>query len=185
MRRERVSALLAVGMTMTFLVLTVNAESYSFQLTPASGAVGGPPGSMVGWGYEISNESASDWLVTTTLNSDSFLYSTPNLLFDFPAIAPGATVRLPYNAKQGLGLYELVWDSSAPVGFQNSGMFTLSAQWWTGDPLDDGTLIMEAQDESQPYQAVVEPEQPIPESSTLILLIGGLNALVLWKRVKH
>jgi hypothetical protein len=44
----------------------------------------------------------------------------------------------------GVGLLDLTWDTSAPNGFTNSGRATISAEWWTGDPLTGGSFIMNA-----------------------------------------
>jgi hypothetical protein len=42
---------------------------------------------------------------------------SPTLLFDFPDLGPGATVTEPFDPVNGIGIYELQWDPSAPVGF--------------------------------------------------------------------
>jgi hypothetical protein len=47
----------------------VVADSYSFSLIPANGTVAGPPGSTVGWGYSITDQSNQYWLVTVALNA--------------------------------------------------------------------------------------------------------------------
>ena len=110
------------------------ADSISFSLLPSSGQVSGSPGTVVGWGYTITNNSAADWFVSTDLNSDSFLHGALTLLFDFPELAPGATVTESFDPAKGIGLFELLWDKSAPSGFVNAGDFVLSGQWWDGDP---------------------------------------------------
>jgi hypothetical protein len=150
----------------------------TFDLIPASGAISGPPGSTIGWGYSITNESASDWLVTVGLNADSFLNGTPSLLFDFPALAPTAAKTMPLDEATGAGLYMLTWDSSAPVGFVNSGTFVLNAQWWDGDPLNGGSYMMDALDTSQVYSATVsQTTGVVPEPSTWLLLLTGFGML--------
>ena len=105
-----------------------------FSLIPGDGAVAGPPGSTVGWGYSITNNSLTDWFLPTVLNSDSFANGIPAVLFDFPMVAPGASISVSFDSGTATGLYELTWDGGAPVGFVNSGNFVLSAQWWDGDP---------------------------------------------------
>jgi len=173
-----------IALSLTFLSVNPPArgDTYTFSLLPASGDVSGLPGSTVGWGYSITNDSSADWLVTSDLTSDPFLNGTPNLTFDFPDLGPGATVTVPFSlvATTGCpappcGLYELTWDTTAPAGFVNSGDFTLSAQWWTGDPLNGGMFIMDASDSLASYSAMVVGS--VPEPSAVLLLFGGLGAV--------
>src|ERR1700751_864576 len=97
------------------------ADIYTFTV-PAAENVSGPAGlTLTGWGYSIHNESSSLWLVTTGLSSGTFISATPKLLFDFPDIAPGATVMVPYNPVSPAGLFEILWDTNAPSGSVNSG----------------------------------------------------------------
>src|SRR5690348_4091618 len=105
-----------------FVSCAASADIYSFSLLSAGGNLQGAPGSTIGWGYSIENQSSTLWLVTTGVNSDGFLNATPNLIFDFPVIGPGASATA--------GLLELTWNASAPIGFVNSGAFDLSAEWW-------------------------------------------------------
>jgi hypothetical protein len=159
------------------------ADTYTFNISPAEN-VSDPTGlfTLTGWGYTLQNQSSTDWLVTTGLSVGTFLYATPQLLFDFPDLAPGATVTVPYNpvSPPGAGLYQILWDQDVPPGFVNSGTFTLSAQWWSGDPLNGGTLISIAPGQSQPYSASLTP---VPEPITLGFT--GLFFLVLWADHLH
>jgi hypothetical protein len=141
-------------------------DIYTFTV-PAAENVSGPAGlTLTGWGYSIHNESSSLWLVTTGLSSGTFLHATPKLLFDFPDIAPGATVTVPYNPVTPAGLFEILWDTNAPSGSVNSGTFDLSAEWWNGDPLNGGTLVSIAPGSSQPYSASLTTT---PEPATISL----------------
>ncbi len=122
------------------------ADSITFTLLPSDGNFSGPAGSLVGWGYSLTNDSTTDWFLATNLNADSFSNGTPTLLFDFPDLGPGSTVTEPFDPVNGIGIYELQWDPSAPVGFVNSGDFTLSGQWYDGDPFNGGNYIADAPD---------------------------------------
>ena len=152
------------------------AQVYTFSISGPEN-VTGPSGlpTLTGWGYSIHNESSSDWLVTTNLTAGAFLYATPTVLFDFPDLAPGATADVPYNPVTAAGLYQILWNSSAPTGFVNSGDFTLSAQWWSGNPTSGGTLIGAAPGTSVPYSASLTA---VPEPGTLRLTaVLGLGLL--------
>jgi len=165
---------IALGLALLLAAPQLWADDYSFSLLPGSGNVSGAPGSTVGWGYSITNDSSTYWLMTTDLNADPFLNGTPNLIFDFPGLAPGTTVTEPFDPIAPAGLYELTWDNSAPPGFANSGNFVVSAEWWNGDPFGGGTYVMDAPDESQAYSATVTA---VPEPAILALLLTGLAGM--------
>jgi hypothetical protein len=181
--RKRWSRLVAASMVLLANLPRLQADTYSFSLIPPSGDVAGPPGSTVGWGYSLDNESASDWLVTSDLEAGTFLDGSPNVLFDFPDLGPGQSVTVPFDPVAGTGVYEFTWEGSAPIGFMNTGIFELDAQWWTGDPLNGGAYIADAPSAYINYSAaVVTSTSPVPEPSSLILFIIALGTLRLARR---
>lgn len=150
------------------------ADSLQFTLIPPAGDIAGGAGSTIGWGYSITDQSSADWLVTTSLNADSFLHGTPALLFDFPTVGPGQTATESFGATTGTGLYKLIWDAKAPLGFVNRGDFVLSAQWWSGNPSSGGTFLADAPDTSVPYSATVSvTTTPEPSTWPLLLIIAS------------
>jgi len=158
------------------------ADIYTFNVSPAEN-VSGPGGlfSLTGWGYTLQNQSSSDWLVTTSLDAGTFLYATPQVIFDHPHLAPGASVTVPYDPITPAGLYQILWDQDAPAGYVNSGTFTLSAQWWNGDPLAGGVFVSGAPSASAGYTATLTaPSVPEPGTFelTTVTLIGLLLAVV-------
>ncbi len=154
------------------------ADVYTFSTIPADGNITGAPGATIGWGYSITNDSKSDWLLATNLDAGSFAFGTPKLLFDFPEVAPGTTVTEAFDPIGLMGLYEDTLNSSAPVGSADSGDFVLSAQWYDGDPFDGGTFIADAVDISQPYTATVAGRSIVPEPSQFFVL--GFATAILW-----
>jgi hypothetical protein len=162
-------------------VQVMAADVYDFSILPTSGAIEGLPGSTIGWGYSLHNESTSLWLVTTGVNTGVFAKSTPSLLFDFPDIAPGQTVTVPFNAASSSGLEEVTWDTSAQAGFTNVGNFILTAEWWTGDPLAGGSFQSSAPNGNQSYSAAVAT----PEPATLVLIALPLFAVGLLRRRRN
>ena len=150
-----------------------------FTLLPSDGNVLGAPGSLVGWGYSLTNTDPSNWFMATNLNSDSFSNGTPTVLFDSPILAPGGSVTEPFDSVNSIGLFELLWDVSAPIGFVNSGNFTLSGEWWDGDPLNGGSFIANAPDLTLAYSAAVTaPTGGVPEPSSFVLLAFGVGMIV-------
>ncbi len=87
------------------------ADIYTFTV-PDAVTVESLAGLTTGWGYSLHNESRSLWLVTTGLSVSAFQpvhFSTPPpiLLFDFPDLAPCATVTVPYDPLAPAGLYQI------------------------------------------------------------------------------
>jgi hypothetical protein len=157
------------------------ADTYSFTALPAD--VAGPAGSTVGWGYSISNESTTSWLVLTALSAGAFEQGSPESLFDFPTLTPGEAVSVSFDPVNALGLYQLTWDATAPAGFVNTGLFTLTAEWWDGDPLAGGNFLSDAPDESAPYSATVTGSASVPEPSAPWAL-ASIAALILFQKAK-
>lgn len=182
MKKRQCRCLIGVTGIVLCLAGTVSAGTI-FTIIPSDGNVSGPPGSVVGWGYSLTNNDTSDWFVSTALNSDSFSNGTPTLLFDFPIIAPGDTVTESFDAVNGIGLFELAWDDSAPAGFVNSGNFVLSGQSWTGDPFSGGSFIADVPDTALPYTATVggAPPSEVPEPSSFVLLVGGTALMIAFR----
>lgn len=171
-------ALLALALGQPCVV----ADSFSFGLLPADGNVLGAPGSTVGWGYTIKNDSRDDWLITTGLQSDTFYFGTPLPIFDFPDLAPGQSISVPFDAIHSTGLFELTWDRNAPIGYTNFGYFTLNSQWWTGPPTDGGVFIRNARDASAGYSATVSG---VPEAAGIFLVALGIVGIFCASRLRR
>ncbi len=152
--------------------------SWSASTLPLDGNIEGTPGSTIGWGYTITNPDSTWWLLLTTLDASPFQHGTATSLFDFPEVAPGTTVSLGFDGVNGL--YGLTWDADAPIGFMNSGLFTLGAQWYDGDPFNGGVLVDIAPAIDLPFTAsVVAPE---PGGFVLMLLTLSLCLIVSRRR---
>jgi hypothetical protein len=156
------------------------ADSFTFSVIPSAPA---PAGSTIGWGYSITNDSPMNWLFTTLLNADPFTDGMPLNLFDFPILPPLAVAAVSFDEVNSIGLYQFTWDPNAPAGSVNSGNFTVSAEWWDGDPFAGGSFISLADDMTHAYSTTIvssgpapDPE-PVPEPSTLVLVISGLVAV--------
>jgi hypothetical protein len=112
----------------------------------------------------------------------SFLNGVPNAIFDFPILAPGTNATEIFDPNAPSGLYELTWDATAHPGFVNSGLFDLSAEWWSGDPLNGGVFVSDAPDTFAFYSA--EVASPASEPSSFALLPLGLGGFLALRR-KH
>jgi protein-disulfide isomerase len=175
---RRLVLLIPLLLAATTPSLLMGSDVYMFSTIPGSGNISGAPGATIGWGYSITNESTSDWLLATNLGADSFAFGTPTLLFDFPEVAPGATVTEVFDPIGLTGLYEDVLNDSAPNGSVDSGDFVLSAQWYEGDPFNGGTLIGDAVDTDAAYTATVTSSSSTPEPSSFVLLASGILLMI-------
>ena len=108
------------------------ADDIGLALTPSNGNIVGPAGSVTGWGYTITNDT-TQWIQTEAVSSDPFLNGTPDLVFDFPAVAPRSSVTLDFLlvasgscAAPPCGLYSLTLDATSTSGFFNAVTFIVS-----------------------------------------------------------
>jgi len=183
MTRRHLSILLAFGLIVLFVTASAFADDITLTLIPANGNVSEHPGSTVGWGYTITNNTA-EWIQTTNVSADSFQHGTPDAtIFDFPAVAPDGSVTLGFSlvatascAFPPCGFYEVTWDSAAPIGFVNNGTFTMSSDFYSAQPGTPGAMNLgPAPNASAAYSATVNGV--VPETSSLFLLISGLGVL--------
>lgn len=113
---------------------------WAFSLLPGTGEIAGPPGSTIGWGYTLTNLDTDAWLSLSGLNTDPFGNATALSLFDFPTLAPGDSVTVPFLADTQ-GLVQLTWDLTAPNDAVNTGTFLLSGEWYGSDPFAGGEFL--------------------------------------------
>ena len=154
------------------------ADGFTFSLLPSSGAIDGPPGSTVGWGYTITNDSSTDYLLLTSLNTtEAFQYGTPTDLFEDTLflLAPDQTVTGYFNATTGTGLFEFTWNSDAPLSFTNSGDFDMSGVFCTDATLTNCSML-------PPDQYAAYAVTATPEPSTILLLISGVVSFWFMKK---
>lgn len=162
--------------------------TFSFATIPSSGDITGAPGDTIGWGYSITNNDSLDYLVLTNLDAGTFLNGTASGLFDFPILAPGQTLTEAFDASVPKGLFELTWNPGAPIGFKNSGEFTVTADWYDGDPFGTGAPIygLTGVTASQPYSAtVVASTVATPEPSGFGVLLACLLVIPTARRIRR
>lgn len=182
-RRVSLRALLGSLLLAVSFAPAADANSFAFTTLPLTGNVVAAPGETVGWGYVLANDSADEWLITIGLATDPFLNGTPNLIFDFPFLAPSSSLNRPYDSSLPAGLFEFTWDLSAPSGFANLGVFRLNAEWWDGDPLNGGAFLRSAPDVFLNYSvAVGATDTTVPEPTTLVLMSVGIASLAAKRR---
>lgn len=156
--------------SLIILPATATPLDWSIDVLPSVN-LSGPPSSTVQWNYSITNLSDTDTLVLNSLNAGVFQYGMPMSIFDFPIVAPLGSALGP--------LYQFTFDSNAPIGFINSGTFDLTADFYIGEPSNDGTFDTSAPDKSVAYSVTVAGAT-VPEPGTFILVLAILPILS-WK----
>jgi hypothetical protein len=142
----------------------------------------GTPGSTIGWGYSITDNSTTDDLEPFSLSLPAFPGNLdPNAIFDYPVIAPGQTVTETFSttALNGpctalpCGLYDVF----IPLGTAPetvSGIFTIQSEYINAATgADDGA----APNMTGPYSLAVIAGTTTPEPGTLLLLAAGVTAV--------
>lgn len=168
-----------------FLTLPALGQAVTITFNPVSGAVDGVPGSLVGWGFTIYNESSTDWvsfsgsaLVDETnpaLGSYMDLLGPQGGPSDF-SVAPLATWTQVFNDPDQTGVGEYAISMSAVPGAVDSGSIQVMWDDFTGDPTTCGDCFDGSFSQDVAFQVTVDGQttSSVPEPNTLWLaLIGG------------
>ena len=204
-------AILALAAAVLFFTASALADTYTFAALPGPGTTHTAPGSTVGWGYSITNNSTTKWLVITGLDASTSAFITSNpYFFDFPSIAPGASRIVPYNpfspygysflAANGyahqvkntpfdpvtnplnaLGLYQAKISAYAPLGTVINQSFTLDAVWVTGDVDTDLSAQFVG---TAPTNTTASRSVVTPEPASLTLVGMGIFGLAFGAKKK-
>lgn len=180
MNKSILRGIIVAAMALCLSCAAALADTYTFALVPTGGSINGAPGSLIGWGYSITNDSFTNWLEPLTVNAGIFQHATLDIgdYFDFPLIAPSQTVTEAFTSAGvsgfGSGLAGLTWALSAPLGFVNTGNFDLSACWANSA----GACVQSAPDDLAAYSATVATVATVPEPPTW--LVGAFMLLILF-----
>jgi hypothetical protein len=172
--------------------------SPSFALTPTGIAAGGP-GSTIGWGYSINNDTPFYLLVDSSAfcgpggdplltdcsapyNGSSQYGPSLGTYTDFIAtnitiIAPNSIAQQSFDPilQQGVGQYTI--DPGAPLFTIDSGHLFITYLEFDADPRNGGNIVSEDIELSAQVEV-----QVVPEPATIGLAAGALLAMAVWSR---
>lgn len=160
-------------------------------LDPVSGiTLPGAPGSTVGWGFTITNDTNS-YLVVTQLTPSGFTNSSAIMDYiaalNFYVVSPNSPLSVTFDAGTTQGVAGYALDAGAVPGIVDSGTFLINYDLLVNDPNgaggpDVGDLFGLSFD---PVKASVTAGQEIPEPGTFLTTVALGVALAGWARVRR
>jgi len=186
MRIKRVWLSLGVGVSLFMIGAVAHADTITLSTLPPSGAVSGTPGSTVGWGYTLTNNSAANFFISESVDSSLVLSANGTAdasVFDLPTLAPLQTVSLGYDPLNLLGLFQFTWNTNVSVGTKETGNFMVFGQFCS-DPAKLSTCGDVVHGSASFSATVTSPVAGVPEPSTILFLATGIAALGLRRRYR-
>jgi hypothetical protein len=165
-------------------------DSFTFTTVPNPGVVSTTPGSPVGWGYTLTNNSSTDYLVTLDVYGDVVLDTLGTVdtsIFDLPIVAPSDTIRESYDPTNPLnmfGLGQLFLDPGLTPGTTATGNFYIDAEF-CDLTLTICSSTIETESSAVTINVTSPGGTPIPEPSSMLLLLSGLGGIALWFAYRH
>jgi hypothetical protein len=162
----------------------------SLTLLPTSGTVGGGPGSVVGWGFTITNSLPSDWVVLTgSAFTGSPVYGSYVdylSLVNAPLYVAGPSPESPTissswnrssNPRLGLGEFDI--NSTALPGAIVAGSMQVDYDVFSQDPndpnFDPGSFVTSGTVSASAQVSVAAA--PTPEPATSLMMSTALLSL--------
>jgi len=187
MKRTLLTVLFAV-----LLAAGAQGGSVSLSLIPAGGTVSGTPGTVVGWGYDVTNSDPSNWVVlndsfvTGDLSTGTFGTYVDYIASGFIVIDPSSSTG-PVDFSQGTaGTGEFDIDAFVPP-MKITGDIGIDYSAFSEDPnsptFDPSSLVVSG---TVSTAAEVDVVSSIPEPASVLLTGLALlpAAIAGWRRRK-
>jgi hypothetical protein len=188
-------------LTLFMMGLTASADPITFTLMPPSGTVSGLPGSTVGWGFTLTNDTSDYLLVANSYfcepGEDPTLFDCQPALGastydDFIAsnsteVTPDSSVAQSFDASSFTGVGEYNIDPLATAGQSDTGTVVVVYDLYSADPFGLNCNFCQIGGDQEVVAAaevqVTGPISVVPEPSSLAFLAFALTALV-WRRAR-
>ena len=170
----------------------------AFTLLPAGGAVSGPAGSAVGWGFDMTAGAYYVAIDSVTITGETspvggtsggFVAYMPLLSGGVGdgVTAPGQEWMEAFaQGSPGSGLGEYDIDPGTAVGASDSGSFVITYDEFSGDPNSCGSCYVDTLTMNLPGGGlpaftidVTSPAAPVPEPSSAVLVAVELAVLAM------
>lgn len=160
----------------------------SFSLLPADGTVHGTSGSFVGWGYDITNNNPSDWLVLNdsyvsgSLSTGTYGTYMDYLSSNFIVIDPSSSTGLvPFiAAASGTGEFDIA--ASVPPNTLVAGDVNIDYSFFSQNP-NSPTFNPVSFVSAGTVSTIAQVDiNPVPEPTTILMMAVGLGSLALTRR---
>jgi len=164
-------------------------------LDPANGQLTGSPGSTVGWGFTIQNDT-SFYLLVTSVTATGFdpatgAFSDYISSVNFTAVSPNSSYPESFNASIPTGFGEFAILNTATIGAITGADFEVLYDLLVNDPngllgSDPGDLYGNTFNATAGQVTVTEASTAdIPEPATLSLILTVAPALLLLRRKRR
>jgi hypothetical protein len=128
-----------------------------------------------GWGYEIKNNSTTNWLEVGGILTSGGVFQYGILNFDFypyQSLFPGQTISVNFQNTNYLASF--TFDNNAPDSFTNVGSIDVAGDWYDNDPGTVGVFVGPADTKTLSYSATVQSSVSAPEPTSAVLLATPL-----------
>ena len=160
------------------LATGITAQAAIITLGPLGGSISGSAGTTVGWGYTVTNDSATDWVVLTgsSFNTPAGWGTyTDYAGLNYVVLAPLAdSPQQAFDAVLMFGVGGFAIDPGAVTGSQATGNIQLDYDTYNDDP-SVGTKLASGTAQAAAQVTVSDPTAT-PEPGTMMLLGSGLLA---------
>jgi hypothetical protein len=188
MKNRLLSLLLVAASTAAF-------ASPILTLDPANGQRSGAPGTTVGWGFTIENDT-SFYLVVTSVVPTGFDPATGSFndyvaSVNFTAVAPNSNYSEAFNSSIPTGFGEFLILNTATIGAITGADFEVLYDLLVNDPngplgSDGGDLYGNFFNNTSGQVTVTDASTAaVPEPATLSLLLAAAPALLLLRRKRR